>query len=105
MFSSQVLNFLKTLLIKTIQEEDSGLGSSLRHLLHPLIERQSLLLRSLCIFKITLKVYQMPSLGKRMSQAHLKLQVRAQSKQKQTLVFPMPLSSLGCSAEAAVTAF
>lgn len=46
----------------------------------------------------------MPSLGKRLSQAHLKPQVRAQSKQGQTLVFPMPLPSLGCSAEAAVAA-
>lgn len=46
----------------------------------------------------------MPSLGRKLSQARLKSQVRAQSKQEQTLVPPMPFPSLGSSAEAAVAA-
>lgn len=54
------------------------------HLFHPLIECQSLLVRSLFIFsEIPLKAEdQMPSLGRKLSQAHLKSQVRAQSKQE-----------------------
>ena len=53
------------------------------------------------IFETPLKAEdEMPSLGTKLSQAHLKPQVRAQSKQGQTSVSLPPFPSLGSSAEA-----